>query len=214
MKGLYAVLCFAALILSSCATVPKLTAEDRKGDIQFLARRAKDKSPFMELNEQYKGCPSAEGLLPKYLEFAEKAESNEEFFQVVSCYFNVIGASGHYYLLDEGMLKTLKLGTFLGTIRLGDIKLHQYDEAIYWDRLRDNISTRAHPPFGIENKAGQYFTDNDWQYDGTTIPAGSKIVKVNGLTCSAYLDFIKEDTSLRYDAYPKDWTKKYLLIID
>jgi len=34
------------------------------------------------------------------------------------------------------------------------------------------------------------------------------------MTCPAYLDFLNENTSLRYDAYPKDWTKQYLLIID
>jgi len=34
------------------------------------------------------------------------------------------------------------------------------------------------------------------------------------MACSSYLDFIKDNTPLRYDAYPKDWTKQYLLIID
>jgi hypothetical protein len=200
--------------VTGCSTAPELTAEDRKRDIQFLCQWARDYNPFVELNEKHKGCPSYDALLPKYMEFAEQAQSNEEFFQVVSCYFNVIGASGHYYPLGEEMLKALKLGSLFGMVKLGDIKLRQYDQALYWARLRHNISTRAHPPFGIVYREGEYFTVDEWQHDGTTIPAGSKIVKVNGMNCSAYLDFIKENTSLRYDAYPKDWTKEYLLIID
>jgi hypothetical protein len=212
MRWLYIVLCACVLTLSSCS--PRLTPEDRKRDIQFLAQWAKDCCPFVELNEKYKDCPSYQALLPKYLEFAEQAEDNEEFFQVILSYFNVIGASGHYYLLSEDMLKALKLGSLFGIIKLGDIKLQQYDQAVYWARLSHKISTRAHPPFHIAHRQGKYFTDEYWQYDGTVIPAGSKILKVNGMSCSAYLDFIKENTSLRYDAYSKDWTKEYLLIID
>lgn len=197
-----------------CSSPPKLTPEDRRRDIRFLAQWAKDYNPFVELNEKVKGCPSYQALLPEYLEFAEQAQSNEEFFEVVRCYFNVIGASGHYYLLSEDMLKALKLGSLFGIIKLGNIKLQQYDEAVYWARLSRSISTRAHPPFHIVHREGKYFTDDDWQHNGTTIPHGSEILKVNGMICSAYLEYIKENTSLRYDAYPKHWTKEYLLIID
>jgi len=34
------------------------------------------------------------------------------------------------------------------------------------------------------------------------------------MTCLVYLDFIKEGTALRYDAFPKDWIKQHLLIVD
>jgi hypothetical protein len=199
--------------VAGCVTVPKLTPEDRKRDIQFLADWARDYSPFIELNEKYKNTPSYEALLPRYLEFAENAQNNEEFFQVVKGYFNVIGATGHFYLIDEEMLKWIKLGSFFGIVKLG-ITPGQCDRARYWARLSNKISTRAHPPFHVEGREGRYFTGDDWQYDGTTIPKGSEILKVNGMTCSAYLDFINDNTPLRYDAYPKDWTKQYLLIID
>ena len=200
--------------MAGCSTTPKLTTEDRKRDIEYLAQWAKDYSPFVQLNEKHKGTPSVETLLSKYLEFAEQAQSNEEFFQVVRCYFNVIGASGHAYLLSEDMLKALKLGSLFGIMKLGDIKLHEYDQAVYWARLSGSISKRAHPPFRIVHRQGEYFTDDEWQHDGTLIPAGSEILKVNGMSCASYLEFIKENTWLRYDAYPKDWTKEHLLIID
>ena len=201
------------LLMTGCMTAPKLTPEDRKQDIRFLADWARDYNPFVELNEKCKNTPSYEALLPRYLEFAENAQDNEEFFQVVKCYFNVIGATGHYYLIDEETLKWAGLGSFIGIVKLG-ITPWQFDRAQYWARLSDKISTRAHPPFHIVQREGKYLTDDDWQYNGTTIPKGSEILKVNGLTCSAYLDFIKDNTHLRYDAYPKDWTKQYLLIID
>ena len=198
---------------TGCSYTPKMTAEDRKQDIQFLADWARDYDPFVELNEKYKNTPSYEALLPRYLEFAENARNDEEFFQVVNGYFNVIGAAGHYYLIDEETLKWAGLASLLGIGKLG-ITAGQFDKARYWARLSQKISTRAHPPFHIVHKEDKYFTDDDWQYDETTIPKGSEILMVNGMTCPVYLDFIKDNTPLRYDAYPKDWTKQYLLIID
>jgi hypothetical protein len=120
---------------------------------------------------------------------------------------------GHYYLIDEETLKWAGLASLLGIGKLG-IAAGQFDKARYWARLSEKISTRAHPPFHIVLKEGKYFTDDDWQYNGTSVPIGSEILKINGMTCPAYLDFIKDNTPLRYDAYPKDWTQQYLLIID
>ncbi len=200
-------------VTAGCVTAPKLTPEDRKQDIQFLADWARDYNPFVELNEKYKNTPSYEALLPRYLEFAEHAQNHEEFYQVVNAYFKVIGASGHFYPLGEEMLKWGKLGSLLGIIKLG-ITPGQFDRARYWARLSGKISTRAHPPFYIEGKEGRYFTGDDWQYEGTTIPKGSEILKVNGMTCSRYLDHIKANTSLKYDAYPKGWADYFLMIID
>ena len=214
MKALYAVLCVSVLALSSCATVPKLTAEDRKKDIQFMADWARDYSPFVELAAKHKGTPSYEALLPKYLEYAEQAEGNEEFYQVVFEYYKLICPAGHGYLIGEDDLRLVRIGILSGIIDV-DINPFTVENAIYWPRLAyGRLSTRAHPPFGIAYKDDKYLTDDDWKVDGVTVPQGSQITKVNGMTCSAYLDFIKENTQLRYDAFDKEWTKKYLLIID
>jgi len=201
------------IVMAGCVTAPKLTPKDRRSDIEFLARWAKDYSPFVELNEKYKNTPSYEALLPQYLEFAEHAQNHEEFYQVVDGYFKVIGATGHFYLIDEETLKWAKLGSFFGIIKLG-ITPGQFDRARYWARLSGKISTRAHPPFHVEGKQGRYFTGDDWQYDGTNIPKGSEILRVNGMTCLRYLDFIKANTSLKYDAYPKGWADYFVMIID
>ncbi|MHC4691208.1 MAG: S41 family peptidase [Planctomycetota bacterium] len=202
------------LFTSGCATVPKLTAEDRKRDIQFLADWARDNSPFVELAEKHKGNPSYEALLPKYLEYAEQAASNEEFYLVVRGYYDLICSVGHRYLVPESELKWGKVAMILGIIDIG-INPFTSDEALYWSKLvYEKLSTRAHPPFGIAYKDDKYLTDDDWEVDGVTVSKGSQIVKVNGMTCSEYLDFIKKNTPLKYDAFGKDWTKEYLLIID
>jgi hypothetical protein len=214
MKILYAFLCIAALALSSCATVPKLTAEDRKRDIQFMADWARDYSPFVELAQKHKGTPSYEALLPRYLEYVEQAESNEEFYRVVSEYNRLICPTGHGGLIGEDVLRMVRIAILLGIVDV-DINPFAIDNAIYWSRLaHGGLSTRAHPPFGITYKDDKYLTDDDWEVEGVTVPGGSQVVKVNGMSCSAYLDFIKGNTSLRYEAYPKDWTHNYLLIID
>ncbi len=212
-RSVFVLIVLLAFVIAGCVTAPKLTPEDRKQDVQFLADWARDYNPFVELNEKYKNTPSYEALLPRYLEFAENARNNEELFQVVNGYFKVIGASGHYYLIGEEMLKWAKLGSFLGIIKLG-ITPGQFDRARYWAKVAGNLSTRAHPPFRVEGKEGRYFTGDDWRYDGATIPKGSEILKVNGMTCSRYLDYIKADTSLKYDAYPKSWVDYFLMIVD
>lgn len=211
MKQSYIILFTSVLILSSCS--PNLTSEDRKRDIQFLAQWAKDYSPFVELNEKYKDCPSYESLKPKYVQLAEQAQSNEEFLQVVYGYFNVIGASGHARLCTE-----LELwGQMLGVKNPIEISWGQFFEAIYWAKLLYKTSF-VHPPFHIVYKEDGYFTGDDWRYKGIKVPQGSKILRVNGMTCSSYLDSIKQHTWLRYVAGDVDRITnritKYLLVIN
>lgn len=201
------------LVVIGCSAPPKLTSEDRRKDIEFLARWARDYSPLVELNERSKGVPSYEALLPRYLKFAEQARSDEEFYNVVVGYFRVIGASGHAYLVPDDDLKWDGVGTFFGIVHLG-ITSNQFQQARYWAKLSDNISTRAHPPFHVVGREGRYFTGDDWQYDGTTVPTGSEIIRINGMACSRYLDYIKENTSLEYDAYSRDWADFFLMIVD
>ncbi len=202
-----------ASAMTGCSYTPKLTAEDRRRDIEFLARWARDYHPCVEVNEKYKGTPGYEALLPKYLEFAERAQSDEEFYLVVSGYFNVIGASGHAYLVPDNFLSACAAGTFLGLVNWG-ITPGQFEKARYWTKLEYRLSTRAHPPFRVVGKDGRYFSGDDWQYEGTAVPEGSEILKVNGMTCPRYLDFVKENTALKYDAYPKGWVDYFLMIID
>ncbi len=203
----------ACSVLGGCATAPRLTAEDKRKDIEFLARWARDYSPLVGLNEKYKGTPSYEALLPRYIEFAEQAQSDEDLYLVASGYFSIIGASGHAYLVPDNYLKWNRVGTFFKTVNLG-ITPAQFQQARYWPKLANGLSTRAHPPFRVVGREGRYFTGDDWQYDGTAVPKGSEILKVNGMTCSRYLEFIKENTSLKYDAYPKGWVDYFLMIVD
>ena len=207
------VLPLCGLVLCGCSTPPKLTAEDRKRDIEFLAQWARDYSPFVALNEKHKGVPSYEALKPRYVEFAEQARSNEEFYRVIIDYFTVIGASGHAYLYPEDMAKWTAVGRFLGLSDFG-ISTRQMWAGAYWSRLSQSIPWRAHPPFYITATNGAYFTEGDWWYQDMLVPKGSRIMSVNGMTCAAYLNYVKTRTHLRYDAFPKDWADKYLLIID
>jgi hypothetical protein len=200
-------------ILYGCQTPSKLTANDRKQDIEYLVNWAHDYSPFVNLNEKQKGIPSYEALKIRYVKFAEEAESDEDFYIDISSYFNVIGASGHAYLFPEDFAKWSAVGKFLGINNWG-ISSAQLWKGAYWSKLSQEISTRAHPPFFVIAKEGTYYTDNDWQSNGISVPSGSQIVSVNGMTCSAFLDYVKTQTHLRYDAFPKDWLDKYLLFID
>ena len=91
---------------SGCSVpIPKLTPEDRKRDIQHLADWTRAYHPFVELSEKKWDIPSYEELLPQYLEFAQHAETNEEFYQVASGYFRLIASCGHFNLVDEETLK-------------------------------------------------------------------------------------------------------------
>lgn len=126
--------------LAGVSCTPKLTIEDRQKDIEFIARWARGYSPLVELNEKHKATPSYEALLPKYVEFAKQAQSNEEFFQVVWGYFSVIGASGHAYLLPGSALKWASVGSLLGICKYG-ITPRQFQQARCWSKLAGNLST-------------------------------------------------------------------------
>ncbi len=202
-----------ALCLCGCSSAPKLTADGRKADITFLAKWARDYSPFVGLNEKLKGVPSYEALQPTYLRFAEQATTNDEFYRVVSGYFAVIGASGHAYLYPERMARLAAVGRVLGMNNLG-ISARQLWAGRYWARLARDLPWRAHPPFHVVLREGAYYTDDEWISKGGVVPRGSRIVTVNGMSCAAYLEYVKARTHLRYDAYPKDWVDKYLLVID
>jgi hypothetical protein len=202
-----------AVLLTACITgcSPNLKAGERKKDIEFLARWAEDYSPFVELNEKLKGCPDYKSLKPQYVQLAEEVESNKEFLQVTYGYFSLIGQSGHAYLIPEIMLFGLQLGALFD--KQSEISSGQYQKAAYWAKLFYQDSF-VHPPFPIVCTEDKYFTDNQWRYKDKTVPRGSQILKVNGMTCSSYFDYLKQNTWLRYLPFDVDWIKEDLLILD
>jgi hypothetical protein len=211
------IIVFALLLVffgSGCSvTAPKLTAEDRKRDIQYLADWTRDYHPFIELAEKKLNIPSYEKLLPRYLEFAEQAETHEEFFFVVNSYLRVIGSCGHFHWIPEENLNINKIGTYAGILKLG-ITPGEFNRARYWPRLLNTLSIHAHPPFSVECRESKYFTGDDWQYDETSLPKASEILRVNGMTCARYLDHLKTNTWLKYEALPNEWVDELLMSID
>jgi hypothetical protein len=198
-----------AVVITGCS--PHLKAEDRKRDIEFLAHWARDYSPFVELNEKLKGYPGYKSLKPQYVQLAEEAESNKEFLQVTYGYFSLIGQSGHAYLIPEIMLFYLQLRALFD--KQSEISSGQYQKAAYWAKLFYQDSF-VHPPFPIVCREDKYFTDNQWRYKDKTVPRGSQILKVNGMTCSSYFNYIKHNTWLRYLPHDVDWIKEDLLVVN
>jgi hypothetical protein len=198
-------------VMAGCS--PHLTAQDRSKDIEFLAQWAKDCHPLVELDQKYKGLPNYADLKPKYVQLAEQAKNNEEFFKVVYGYFNLISASGHGFLLtglslDAYMLEAL----FHGGI-ISDIPWYRFPRAFYWAKLYED-RCYVHPPFQIVRRDNEYVIRDDWRSKGITIPAGSRIQRVNGMTCPEYVDRIKEQTWLRYVAGNTDWITRNLLVVN
>jgi len=196
-----------------CVFPPRLTAEDRRSDVEFLARWAKDYHPCVEVNSKVAGLPDYEKLLPRYMDLAEQAQTNEEFLQVVWGYFTLIGASGHGYLLPENMLLTYMEDSWRrGTKGLSDIPWSRFWEARYWAKLHKKAF--AHAPFPIIREGEDYFTGEDWCYWGKCIPEGSQIVTVNGMPCLEYKDYLKRETALRYVAGDADRYNEPLLVMN
>lgn len=210
LKYTYIILVCLVLPLSSCA--PQLTAEQRRLDMEYLANWAKHYSPTAALNEQYRGLPSYEALQPQYIELAEKAGDNKEFLQVVFGYFNLIGASGHGHLYPKEILAALMVESLLkGGKGWMDISWHQFSRGTYWAGLFQECF--VHPPFRIVHGQNEYATAEDWRTQGVTIPKDSRIVRVNGMTCNAYVQYLREETWLRYVAGNADWITEQLLVV-
>ena len=168
------------LIGRCCFSAPGLTPEDRKKDIDYLAQWARDYSPLVAFNEKLKGLPSYEALKPQYVEWTEQAKDNTEYLQVVYSYASLIGASGHFYIFNNKKKR-----------------LFFTPKSAYWHELFYNHCI-AHPPFLLSKRGNEYITQTDFAIDHTPIPKGSKILKVNGMTCQAYLEYLKHKTWIRF----------------
>ncbi len=211
VKYAFPVIASLLVLLSSCA--PRLTGEQRRGDVAALAQWAKDYNACVEVNSKVGGQPDYEKLLDEYMDLAEQAETNKKFLQVVWGYFTLLGASGHGYLLPESSL----LGYMLDSIRhdakgLSDIPWGRFWEARYWAKLHKE--SFAHPPFEIICEGEDYFTGEDWSSWGKRIPEGSQITAVNGMSCSDYRDYLKRETALRYIACSGDPIPGQLLVMN
>jgi hypothetical protein len=135
------------------------------------------------------------------MKLAEDAKINEEFLQVVFGYFSVIGAYGHGYLLLDDETKS-----YIGNPY--KISRTDYLRQSYWaDCFYNNFLVR--PPFRLISKGGcppvraycgkdEYFVGEDWKHGNVFVPAGSKIVKVNGMACESFMDYLRQSTWLRY----------------
>lgn len=210
-KYTFATIASFLVLLTSCA--PNLTPEQRRNDVGALARWARDYHACVEVNSKVAGMPDYEKLLPKYMDLAEQAESNEEFLHVVWGYFKLIGASGHGHLLPESGL----LGYMIDSLRhkakgLSDIPWRRFWEARYWARLHKK--SFAHAPFQTICEGEKYLTDEDWSYWGKRIPKGSQIIAVNGMSCSQYKDHLVRETLLRYVATDGDPIPRQLFVIN
>ncbi len=210
-KHAFPVIASFLVLLSSCA--PHLTPEQRRHDVAALAQWARDYHACVEVNSKVGGLPDYEKLLPEYMDLAERAETNEEFLQVVSGYFTLIGASGHGYLLPDDMLLQYMLESLVtGAKGLSDIPWDRFWKARYWARLRSKGF--SHAPFRIIHEGDDYATGEDWSFNGKRIPEGSQIVGVNGMSCSEYKDYLKRETALRYVAGNADRFAEPLLVMN
>ena len=199
------------VLVSSCA--PHLTAEQRRHDVAALARWAKDYHACVEVNSTVAGMPDYEKLLPKYMDLAEEAESNEEYLQVVQGYFTLIGASGHGYMLPEELLWLYLVDSLFQRPKgLSDIPWSRFLGARYWAKLQNR--SFCHAPFRIICQGDDHFTAEDWSYRRKRIPQGSQIVAVNGMSCSEYREYLKRETALRYVAANADLLTRHLLVIN
>lgn len=203
------VLISLTILVNSCA--PHLTAEDRQRDIEYLAHWAKVYGPCVELNEKYKSCPSYESLLPKYVKLARASKSNKDFFHIVYGYFKLISISGHSSMLSKNQLRGLALGYLVSKNPTG-ISPWQFGKAIYWTKLYEN--SFIHPPFHFTYLDGKYFTDEDWQYRGITIPKGSIIFAVNKMPSLSFLNHIEQDSWVRFVASEIDHPENLFLAIN
>jgi len=204
--GFIAVLPWLAM---GCSPAPKLTAEDRRNNIGFLARWADEYSPFVELNEQLRGLPSYKALAPRYMQMAAEAKSDAEFYQVVYGYFSLLGVSGHGQLLPEQSLRGF---IHEARRRPGQLPSDQLKAGIYWAKLEER-SCFAHPPFRIIREGEVYRVGQDWRCQGRLIPRGTKISCVNGLTPGAYLAKLRKETWVRYIPRDTDWIAESRLTV-
>lgn len=193
------VLTLVGFVLLSCSNFsynPELTKEQKKKDIEYLAKWANFYSPFVELNKTLKGIPDYWALKDFYIDLAENSETNAEFVQAAFCYAQLIGASGHF------------------SIHKGNDKRFFFTpKARYWHKTFYENSI-SYPPFVIEKVNSDYVTQTSYENDTMHIPKNSKILTVNGMSCKAYLEHIKKNTWVKHIKLKTENLDSRLLLIN
>ena len=204
--------CFIAVLpwlAIGCSHAPKLTAQDRRNDVNFLARWANECSPFVDLNERVRGLPNYETLAPRYMQMAAEAKSDAEFYQVIYGYFSLLGVSGHGQLLPQEALRGF---IHEARRRPGQLPPEHLKAGIYWAKLEER-SCFVHPPFRVIREGEVYRVGQDWRCQGRLISKGTKISHVNGLTPASYLARLRKETWVRYIPRDTDWIAESLLAV-
>lgn len=195
--------------LAGCSSPPELSAEERRQDIEFLARWAGDYSPFVELNEKLRGLPNHETVAPRYMRMAAEARTDAEFYQVVYGYFSLLGASGHGHLLTEASLRGYRHDA---RRQPGQLPQQQLKAGYSWPRIEEKYCF-VHPPFRVVRDGEAYRTAEDWRHGGRLIPKGSRIIRVNGMACPSYLEWLRKETWVRHILRDTDWLSESLLAV-
>ena len=179
----YAVLVVIGLFVGCSG--PELTKQQRKEDIQFLADWADKYSPFVQANGEFKVCPDYKELLPQYLDYAENAEDNKQFLYVVMGYFHLVCNTGHSFIFNQPQLPW---------------------SSRYWAILYNKHCT-TQLPFRISRSGQDFFLNHDWKTRQGIIPRGSRILEIDGLSCSQHLEHLHQTSWWRYLPAEKWFTR-------
>ncbi|MCX7711553.1 MAG: S41 family peptidase [Clostridia bacterium] len=177
--------------------VIELTTEQKIKDFKYLTQLVREVSPFADLNVKAKKLDNISDLENEYIHRAGETKNNQEFYSLFKEYLTRINQTGHAYYLsyfeNANSLNTFSLRMLYG------IKKEMFNRVDYWRTIDTATQNYAYSPLKVAYKDGKYLLIEDFTAAGRGIPAGSMIVKINGLEVDDYVMSLQNKAWLRFD---------------
>lgn len=172
--------------------VSELTPAQKEEDFEYLTKLVKEVYPFDKALQQEKGLSSIDELSQDFISRAGKSTSNAEFLQLYYEYMIYLKQAGHAEVVFYEQYKPL-LAFFY------NIEKRAYRSRDYWMNLASGIDMYVQSAADIRYEDGKYVLQRDYQPTTTLFPAGSVIVKVNGMEVDDYAKSLQTRLHLVWD---------------
>lgn len=187
--------------------VPELSASEKMADFEYLAKLVREVYPFSEALQQDKGLESFDSLNKRFIEEAGKTADNAAFLKLVYEYMTFLGQAGHAQIVYDELYSP-----YLSFFYKIDKKA--YRSSVYWQDVASRIRLYVHSDADIRYENGRYVLDRDYKLYSAVYPAGSVIMKVNGLPVDDYVRSLQTGTHLAVDAQLSKLFTHQLLTVD
>lgn len=197
----------------------ELTSKQKEADFKYLTKLVRDVYLYNDYNVKIKRLENIVNLENQYIERAVNSKSNEEFFEIFYEYIERLHQTGHAYFASATDFNHLSKSWQQFYQFYYNFKEPSYYYSDYWRTIERNLISNwyAYSNLDSEYKNGKYYVARDCYLDlnhQILIPAGSQILRMNGLTPDQYVKTVQNKIWLQFDLDKQKVFLDNLLTVD